>query len=228
MACRGPDTTAEDRRAQQTRIDKLTRLLCEACGLLDQTDADFTPALAEWWDQHQELDRKRTQADELARVEAAWKALSLAAKADLVSKVSAGIPALTEQATFRILPSFTKTILSNGRQEQHPGNIHPIAQPMGATPETAEAWICAAMDTWPSTPEWWPLRHDWGVYARRWFGIEQGPKHTEVQVTVDNRTITVRKTSEGWRVPNVLSHGLTLAQVTQACRIAQRGHGTPV
>jgi hypothetical protein len=58
MPCRDytPDNCGELHILQQ-KIDTLTNLLCEACSLLDDSNA-MSPALLQWFDKHVEADRK--------------------------------------------------------------------------------------------------------------------------------------------------------------------------
>ena len=45
------------------RLDHVTRMLCKACDLADRGDNIFFLELRAWWDQHQEVDRKRQAAE---------------------------------------------------------------------------------------------------------------------------------------------------------------------
>lgn len=52
------------------------------------------------------------------------------------------------------------------------------------------------------------------------------PEGIEVTVKVDGRPIKVRQTPDGWTVPDALERGITLAQVSTACRLAKDGYGS--
>jgi len=45
----------------QKRNDKLARLLCEICNKIEDSavDVKFSNELAQWWEEHKELDRAR-------------------------------------------------------------------------------------------------------------------------------------------------------------------------
>ncbi len=45
------------------RVNKLTRLLCEACSRLEATIALTSPELRDWWADHQRMDAARTERD---------------------------------------------------------------------------------------------------------------------------------------------------------------------
>lgn len=61
MPCRGPD----DEPCENLRptVDRLTRLLCEACQVIDRNVKNYFDSyeteLASWWAGHQELDKQR-------------------------------------------------------------------------------------------------------------------------------------------------------------------------
>lgn len=45
------------------RVNKLTRLLCEACNRLGATVALTSPELRDWWADHQRVDAERSEGD---------------------------------------------------------------------------------------------------------------------------------------------------------------------
>lgn len=49
-------------------INRLTALLCEACGIIDKAGfgSPLSPDLAAWWKQHQKDDRRRKAAEQSA------------------------------------------------------------------------------------------------------------------------------------------------------------------
>lgn len=59
---------AEVRKQMQPRLDAATRAACEALTLLDELSEQFnrkirlSPQTRAWWEEHQELDRRRKRA----------------------------------------------------------------------------------------------------------------------------------------------------------------------
>lgn len=50
---------------QQEKRDKLTRMLCEAMSLLDDSNVDaWSEELFNWWTEHKEADRRRAEREE--------------------------------------------------------------------------------------------------------------------------------------------------------------------
>ena len=59
MPCYDGRGAESDRRAHE-KVDKLTRLLCEAMGYLDLRNlGDGSEELRDWWAEHKEWDRIR-------------------------------------------------------------------------------------------------------------------------------------------------------------------------
>ena len=82
MPCRGPDDDScdsyrEQLAKQRRELDKVTRLLCE---VMTNGVPHASEELAEWWQNHQELDRKRKAAEEKARREEKKRLLDRADK----------------------------------------------------------------------------------------------------------------------------------------------------
>lgn len=60
MPCFDPDADRYASEELRKRCDKLTRLLCEACKLVDLGKLGrSSPELRAWWQQHQAWDKKR-------------------------------------------------------------------------------------------------------------------------------------------------------------------------
>lgn len=87
------DEPAYVAREYQQKVDKLTRLLCEACTVLEdkcsaasvnypELKDHVSDELGQWWDAHQEMDRKRKAAE--AKSKAARRA-----RKDALSRMSA-------------------------------------------------------------------------------------------------------------------------------------------
>jgi len=70
MPCRDDWMENESRSAfameNQKKIDKLTSMLCEAMSNIPN-DAQISGELAQWWENHQEQDRKRQEAEDERR-----------------------------------------------------------------------------------------------------------------------------------------------------------------
>ena len=71
MPCRYDPSPAEIRAEQQAigdRFDKLTRMLCEAMGVIDGhgvgSDVELSEELTEWWKEHKTFDEIRWAAGE--------------------------------------------------------------------------------------------------------------------------------------------------------------------
>lgn len=59
MPCRDAGAAEESQAADKRKIDNLTRMLCAAQHMLDETQRAKIDGLPEWWAQHQEADMKR-------------------------------------------------------------------------------------------------------------------------------------------------------------------------
>ena len=60
-----------ENRELSKEIDRLTALLCHACGQLTFGTLDKFPELRSWWDEHQVKDEARRKADDEASREVA-------------------------------------------------------------------------------------------------------------------------------------------------------------
>jgi len=63
------DSPSNVRAESQAQIDKLTRLLCEACLTITNVEnkAICSVELREWWANHQKIDKKRKQEERQAK-----------------------------------------------------------------------------------------------------------------------------------------------------------------
>ena len=62
-------TPAEEAARMGAKLDKLTRLLCEACKALEtkRFNFDSRPDLAKWWRKHKKHDRQRKRDKQVER-----------------------------------------------------------------------------------------------------------------------------------------------------------------
>ena len=63
----GGPTESEMHRLTKSKLDDVTRMLCELCGKLEKKKGGkklFTPELAEWWKAHKAADRVRKSRED--------------------------------------------------------------------------------------------------------------------------------------------------------------------
>ncbi len=64
MPCTDWDTEERKRAERTDQVNKLTRLLCEAMGYLeDRNLGDGSKELKQWYADHKEMDRRRIEAE---------------------------------------------------------------------------------------------------------------------------------------------------------------------
>ena len=68
MPCRVDDFGTTDTERYRDEANKVTRMLCTMCEVYEKAGFAIPGSIVGWWEKHQEVDRKRREAEEKERL----------------------------------------------------------------------------------------------------------------------------------------------------------------